>query len=114
VNAGGRLKNQLHREVPELAAKAVSQLYDMSSNAPRKIIAHTGGRDVIDAIERAIPGQKLSSTREILRQYGNISSPSVLAALEHCLAATPHSENLWLTAFGAGFAAHSGELLVSH
>jgi alkylresorcinol/alkylpyrone synthase len=113
VNAGGRLKNQLHREVPELAAKAVAQLYDMSSNAPRKIIAHTGGRDVIEAIERAIPGQKLSSTREILRQYGNISSPSVLAALEHSLATSAHAESLWLTAFGAGFAAHSGELVAS-
>jgi alkylresorcinol/alkylpyrone synthase len=113
VNAGGRLKNQLHREVPELAAKAVAQLYDMSSNAPRKIIAHTGGRDVIEAIERAIPGQKLSATREILRQYGNISSPSVLAALEHSLATSAHAESLWLTAFGAGFAAHSGELVAS-
>ena len=113
VNVAGRLKNQLHREVPELAAKAVSQLYDMSSNAPRKIIAHTGGRDVIEAIERAIPGQKLSATREILRQYGNVSSPCVLAALEHSLATSPQNESLWLTAFGAGFAAHSGELVAS-
>jgi alkylresorcinol/alkylpyrone synthase len=110
VNAGGRLKNQLHREVPQLAAEAVGTLYEMRSNDPDQLIAHTGGRDVIEAIERTIPSQKLSSTREILRQYGNISSPSVLAALEHSLKNSPESKNLWLTAFGAGFAAHCGEL----
>lgn len=110
VNAGGRLKNQLHREVPQLAAEAVRTVYEMRSNDPDQLIAHTGGRDVIEAIERAIPSQKLSSTREILRQYGNISSPSVLAALEHSLKNSPESKNLWLTAFGAGFAAHCGEL----
>jgi alkylresorcinol/alkylpyrone synthase len=110
VNAGGRLKNQLHREVPELAASAVAELFEMRSNAPERLIAHTGGRDVIEAIECAIPTHKLDATREVLRQYGNISSPSVLAALEHSLKNSPESESLWLTAFGAGFAAHCAEL----
>ena len=110
VNAGGRLKNQLHRAVPALAAEAVAELFEMRSKTPDHLIAHTGGRDVIEAIECAIPSQKLCATREVLRQYGNISSPSVLAALEHCLESNPGSDNLWLTAFGAGFAAHCGEL----
>ena len=110
VNAGGRLKNQLHREVPALAAEAVGELFEMRSNAPERLIAHTGGRDVIEAIECAIPTHKLDATREVLRQYGNISSPSVLAALEHSLKNSPESESLWLTAFGAGFAAHCAEL----
>jgi alkylresorcinol/alkylpyrone synthase len=110
VNAGGRLKNQLHRAVPALAAEAVAELFEMRSKTPDQLIAHTGGRDVIEAIECAIPSQKLCSTREVLRQYGNISSPSVLAALEHCLESNLRSDNLWLTAFGAGFAAHCGEL----
>ena len=111
VNAGGRLKNQLHREVPELAASAVAELFEMRSANPERLIAHTGGRDVIEAIERVIPSQKLDATREVLRQYGNISSPSVLAALEHSLTTNPESDSLWLTAFGAGFAAHCGELV---
>jgi hypothetical protein len=34
----------------------------------------------------------------------------VLAALEKSLEDDPDSRRLWLTAFGAGFAAHSGEL----
>ena len=110
VNAGGRLKNQLHRAVPALAAEAVAELFEMRSCPPDQLIAHTGGRDVIEAIECAIPSHQLCATREVLRQYGNISSPSVLAALEHSLTNNPGSENLWLTAFGAGFAAHCGEL----
>jgi alkylresorcinol/alkylpyrone synthase len=110
VNAGGRLKNQLHRDVPALAAAAVAELFEMRSNAPERLIAHTGGRDVIEAIERVIPSHKLDATREVLRQYGNISSPSVLAALEHSLKNSPESGRLWLTAFGAGFAAHCAEL----
>ena len=110
VNVGGRLKNQLHREVPELAADAVSELFGMRSGTPERLIAHTGGRDVIEAIERVIPAHRLDATREVLRRYGNISSPSVLAALEYSLSTDPESESLWLTAFGAGFAAHCGEL----
>ena len=110
VNADGRLKNQLHRDVPDLAANAVARLYESRTADPDRLIAHTGGRDVIEAIERAIPGWHLDETRDVLRRFGNISSPCVLAALEKSLEDYPDSRRLWLTAFGAGFAAHSGEL----
>jgi alkylresorcinol/alkylpyrone synthase len=111
VNSCGRLKNQLHREVPELAAEAVKELFHSRSTDPDRLIAHTGGRDVIEALEQAFPSHRLLETREVLRTRGNISSPSVLAALEDSLQRFPNSRSLWLTAFGAGFAAHSGELI---
>jgi alkylresorcinol/alkylpyrone synthase len=110
VNSGGRLKNQLHRKVPTLAAEAVSELFEMRSTEPDRLLAHTGGRDIVEAIEHAVPRHELAETRAVLRKYGNISSPSVLAALEESLQRFPETENLWLTAFGAGFAAHCGEL----
>lgn len=110
VNADGRLKNQLHRDVPDLAADAVVQLYKKSFPAPERLIAHTGGRDVILAIEDRLPAHPLEETRSVLREHGNISSPSVLAALERSLATHPDSRHLWLTAFGAGFSAHSARL----
>jgi predicted naringenin-chalcone synthase len=110
VNVDGRLKNQLHRDVPDLAAEAVRHLYEQRSSTPDRIIAHTGGRDVIDAIEEKIPEFQLEETRQVLRDYGNISSPCVLVALENSLRDHPASKQLWLTAFGAGFAAHSAEL----
>jgi alkylresorcinol/alkylpyrone synthase len=111
VNSCGRLKNQLHREVPEIAAEAVADLFQRRSTEPDRLIAHTGGRDVIEAIEQAVPYHPLVETRQVLQRRGNISSPSVLAALECSLLTFPDSQKLWLTSFGAGFAAHSGELI---
>ena len=108
MNEGGRLKNQLHRSVPSLASDAVAELYSSRSRDPERLIAHTGGREVIESIEKKLPGIFLADTRDVLRRYGNISSPSVLVALESALQSP--SRHLWLTAFGAGFAAHSAEL----
>jgi predicted naringenin-chalcone synthase len=110
VNAGGRLKNQLHRAVPEVAAEAVGDLFSLCHPKPDQIIAHAGGRGVIEAIEERLPGYVLGETRESFRKYGNLSSPSVLCALEERLAKCNGDKLLWLTSFGAGFAAHSCEL----
>ncbi len=110
INAGGKLKNQLHRSVPTLAGAAVAKLYARRERDPQQILAHSGGRDVIDSLESAIPGFHLTETREILRRHGNMSSPSVLFALEERLETKPDDTALWLTAFGAGFAAHSCHL----
>ena len=104
VNAGGKLKNQLHRAVPDLAAEAVAGLYALRQGEPDQVLAHSGGRDVIEALESALP-YHLTETREVLRDHGNMSSPSVLFALERRLAANHPDQRLWLTAFGAGFAA---------
>lgn len=109
VNSGGKLKNQLHRSVPALAAEAVGELFAKRACDPDKILAHTGGRDVIEALEAVLPGDPLHETRSVLRDFGNISSPCVLVALERALE-SGSPENLWLTSFGAGFAAHSCEL----
>lgn len=110
VNSAGKLKNQLHRSVPDLAAAAVSTLYNRRREDPNQILAHSGGRDVIDAIEATIPSYNLTETREILLRHGNMSSPSVLFALEERLRNHSDDTSLWLTAFGAGFAAHSCHL----
>ncbi|MBG7607680.1 MAG: stilbene synthase [Verrucomicrobia bacterium] len=109
TNAGGKLKNQLHRSVPGLAAEAVSKLYTRRHSDPNQVLAHSGGRDVIEALESTLPFY-LTETREILRRHGNMSSPSVLFALAERLKTSPEDTSLWLTAFGAGFAAHSCQL----
>jgi alkylresorcinol/alkylpyrone synthase len=111
VNAEGKLRNQLHRAVPEIAADAVKELFSARTRDPDLVIAHTGGRDVIDALEARLPGYSLDDTRETLRLHGNMSSPSVLCALEKCLAQVNGHRSLWLTTFGAGFAAHACELV---
>ena len=110
INSAGRLKNQLHRAVPGLVGEAVAGLYAQRHAEPDQVLAHSGGRDVIEAVEAKLPFA-LTETRGILRDHGNMSSPSVLFALERRLAnPAADDQRLWLTAFGAGFAAHACEL----
>lgn len=108
-NDKGKLRNQLHRSVPSLAVAAVADLYQLRQSDPDQIIAHSGGRDVIEALESVLPFS-LTETRDVLARYGNMSSPSVLFALEQRLAKANQDQRYWLTAFGAGFAAHACEM----
>ena len=113
----GKLRNLLHPSVPALAATAVDQLLVRERQRPgarpiARIVTHTGGRDVLDAIERTSPGCELSASRQVLRECGNMSSPSVLFALARALDnGTPEETgDWWLTSFGAGFSAHGCRL----
>ena len=81
----------------------------ISGNDPDRVLAHSGGRDVIDALEAVLP-HRLLETRGVLRDHGNMSSPSVLFALDRAVATANGDQRWWLTAFGAGFAAHACEL----
>ena len=114
VNDGGKLKNKLHRSVPEVAAKTVATMHAQSPppadrSRPTRALTHTGGRDVINAIREELPQYDLRETAHVLDQYGNLSSPSVLVALQNYLEDTrpPEPENLFMASFGAGFSCHT-------
>jgi alkylresorcinol/alkylpyrone synthase len=105
----GKLRNLLDRTVPELAAQAVGQLWRTRGARPvSRVVAHPGGRDVLEALAPVIAPHTLDASIATLRQNGNMSSPSVLFALEEALRhATPDAEgDFWLVSFGAGFSAH--------
>jgi len=113
----GKLRNLLHRSVPELAAAAVSRLW--AERGPRpvsRVITHPGGRDVLEAIAPVVAPHTLEASTRTLLNHGNMSSPSVLFALEETLKTSrPGSErDFWLVSFGAGFSAHSCRLGPSH
>ncbi len=111
VNQQGYLRNQLHRSVPATAAEAVGSLLErMNGNAPDHILSHSGGRDVLDALVSRLQSHPLDEAREVLRHYGNTSSPSVLLALEAHLSKRAPSHDLWLVSFGAGFTCHGMRL----
>lgn len=65
---------------------------------------HPGGRSIVDAVERgmALPPEKLMASREVLREYGNMSSATVLFVLQRLMAERP-ATGLAL-AFGPGLA----------
>jgi len=106
----GKLRNLLHRSVPGLAAAAVSELWAGRGPRPVKaVVSHAGGIDVIDAVAAALPDHRLDATRAVLRDCGNMSSPSVLFALDEALREDSPGDDgdFWLVSFGAGFSAHS-------
>jgi len=106
----GKLRNLLDRAVPELAAGAVSRLWRQRGPRPvAQVVAHPGGRDVLDALGPVVAPHSLAASARVLRDYGNMSSPSVLFVLEETLkTATPGADgDFWLVSFGAGFSAHS-------
>ncbi|MDO8541226.1 MAG: stilbene synthase [Opitutaceae bacterium] len=107
---GGKLRNLLHRDVPELAASAVDRLWRSRGERPvAGVVTHTGGRDVLEALAPVVAPHLLDASARVLRECGNMSSPSVLFALQETLRASPPNGagDLWLVSFGAGFSAHS-------
>ena len=56
--------------------------------------------------------QARSDSREILREFGNVSSPSVFFVLEAALKDSVPPGYWWLSAFGAGFSCHGALLEV--
>lgn len=106
----GKLRNLLDRTVPELAASAVGELWQRRGERPvSRVVAHPGGRDVLEAVAPVVAPHALQASTTVLRENGNMSSPSVLFALERTLAdgGRVSEGDFWLVSFGAGFSAHS-------
>ncbi len=112
VNSNGALKNKLSIRVPAEAGNAVRTLWERALarglDPATPILPHTGGRDVMDALEQRFEGRHFTESRKILRRHGNMSSPSVLYVLQEYLRRQGDPDGpLWLTSFGAGFSAYS-------
>jgi alkylresorcinol/alkylpyrone synthase len=69
-----------------------------------RFCCHPGGVKVIDAIEHALELNQgeLNLEREVLRDYGNMSAPTVLFVLERLLE-RGLPQKVMMTAFGPGF-----------
>ncbi|MFO1477318.1 MAG: 3-oxoacyl-[acyl-carrier-protein] synthase III C-terminal domain-containing protein [Verrucomicrobiota bacterium] len=118
---GGMLRNILAPEVPGLAAKHVEsvlrQTLQAQGLAPEQVagwILHPGGREVLAALRRQL---KLSAhdvrwSESVLREYGNMSSPSVLFILKDALSDGVPGGWWWMSSFGAGFSCHGALLEV--
>lgn len=115
---GGHLRNVLSRDVPVRAGEACRRLvrdlleaHGVNRDAVAHWVMHAGGRLVLDAIERALdlPATALASSRAVLRDAGNLSSPTVLFVLDEEQRRRPPAPGDLgvVSAFGAGFAAHA-------
>jgi alkylresorcinol/alkylpyrone synthase len=118
----GMLRNVLSPSVPEVAAEHVRNLItrllenaQLPHEAIQAWICHTAGRDVLDALERhlSLAENDLRWSRSILRQYGNISSGSVLYALKAARDGKAPPGWWCMASFGAGFSTYAALLSVS-
>lgn len=71
---------------------------------------HPGGGRVVDALAGYF-GSDLPATRKVLRENGNMSSPTVLFVLDELLANGSPSKPILTTALGPGFVGAMGLLL---
>lgn len=79
---------------------------DLRANTVGRAICHPGGTKVLEAIESALelPTRTLDHERDVMRDFGNMSSPTVLFVLERALAAGLPQTSV-LAALGPGFTA---------
>lgn len=116
---GGMLRNVLDKRVPFLVTEQARGVLEQGL-ARHEIdrakigywILHPGGRDVLNSMRAGLElseGQVVWSA-SVLRDYGNVSSPSVLLALERALAADAPAGLWWVAAFGAGISCHGAFL----
>jgi alkylresorcinol/alkylpyrone synthase len=117
----GMLRNILLPQVPQVASGVAAGLFSESlvaAGVQREQITgwilHTGGREVILALREKL---KLSAddvrhSSAVLREFGNISSPTVYFVLDRALRDTVPAGLWWMSAFGAGFSCHGALLEV--
>ena len=69
-----------------------------------RFCCHPGGAKVVDAIEAslALPAGTLDLERDVLRDYGNMSAPTVMFVLERLIRRGLPARTM-MTAFGPGF-----------
>ncbi|KLT69177.1 type III polyketide synthase [Flavobacterium sp. ABG] len=72
------------------------------------MIFHPGGKKIIQTVETLFAGlgKNVEATKEVLREYGNMSSATVLYVLEHIMDNNPKpGEKGLMLSFGPGFSA---------
>ncbi|WP_417623105.1 type III polyketide synthase [Parasphingorhabdus sp.] len=108
----------LARDIPTFVARDFAPVcdaflaeQDLAKSGLSEPACHPGGGRVVEALEDYFAPELagIPATREVLREHGNMSSPTVLFILERLLRQKPDKPIL-LTALGPGFTAALGIL----
>jgi len=117
VHKNGQLYNQLSMQLPNLVKDAAAEVVD-ALLTPRELrtrdiphwAIHTGGEKILNSVrdKLGLEEVQLKASRNILEHYGNISSPTVLYALNEIIGGGLKAGELcMMVAFGAGLSAHA-------
>jgi len=117
VHKNGELHNQLSTALPRIIGGTVEEVIrDVTGRqglSPGDIAhwaMHGGGDSVINTVGECLglSERQLAPTRNVLKRYGNMSSPSSLFVLQEVLdSGVKPGEWVILVAFGAGLSAHA-------
>ena len=111
VDAG--LKVRFSQDIPALVRRMMNdnvqealERAGWSSEELQEYVVHPGGAKVVTAYEESLglPAGRLVCSRRVLRDYGNMSSATVLFVLNETLRRGAHGKGL-LSAMGPGFCA---------
>jgi len=117
----GMLRNILAPEVPALAAQHAEKVFAETlarAGVNRSQVAgwifHPGGRDVLLALRErlGLSERDVRWSEAVLREYGNVSSPSIFFVLQRALSDSVPPGLWWMSSFGAGFSCHGALLEV--
>jgi alkylresorcinol/alkylpyrone synthase len=120
-HCNGMLRNILRPSVPKLAALSAEEVLGRALTATGRQrneisgwIWHAGGRDVLLAVrdQLNLRSDQQRHSADVLREFGNISSPCVLFVLDAALRAKEPGGLWWMSSFGAGFSCHGALLEV--
>lgn len=109
------LAKEIRNASGPIVKKAVDQLLDengMSFDEVDHWIIHSGGRRVLDAINESLgfSGNELEHSREVLRCYGNMSSPTILFVLHQTIQNSKQGGTGVMVALGPGLVAETALL----
>ena len=111
-----------HRKIPDIVDQDFRPALDgfleqknLTFEGFERACCHPGGVKVLEALESvlALEPNALNFERQVLREYGNMSAPTVLFVLEKILNAGTKGSIL-LTSLGPGFCAAFQTLNVTH
>jgi predicted naringenin-chalcone synthase len=117
----GMLRNILMPQVPGKASehaaallKTVLEKMDLKQTQISGWVLHPGGRDVLVALQKqfGLTEHDVRWSSSVLREFGNLSSPSVLFVLQTALSDSAPSGYWWMSSFGAGLSCQGALLQV--
>jgi predicted naringenin-chalcone synthase len=97
----------------ETATSGILERNGLTLRDIEHFVVHPGGIKILDQIQTILDKHEgsVSRSREIMRNYGNMSSATVMFILQSLLESDPEPGDALLMSFGPGFGAH--QLLLS-
>jgi predicted naringenin-chalcone synthase len=119
VYKNGQLHNKLSPGLPQILSSLLpSFVKDLLSGTAISEInnwaIHPGGEKILNSVQSSLSltESKIGTSRNILKEYGNMSSPSVMFAIDKIMENISSGESVCVLGFGAGLSVH-GTLLKS-